>query len=86
MHAMVCFVGRHSIAVGELPVNLRMKVGESGSKVAVEFSHTSLVGSRARLRSVVDEIVGEQLFENSEVSLTLNLFGISPDNAFCRFG
>jgi hypothetical protein len=33
---------------------------------------------------VIDEIVGEEFFENGEVSLALDLFVISTDNGFRR--
>ena len=59
MRAVVSFVSRHSIAIGKLPVDLRMEVRECGTKIGVELSHTGFVGSSAWLRSVIDEIVGE---------------------------
>ena len=84
--AVVRLVRCHSVTVGKLPVDLRVKVRERGTKVGVEFSHSGFVGSRAWLRCVVDEIVGEQLLENIEVSPPLDFFGISADNGFCPFG
>ena len=44
MCAVVGFVRRHAIAIGKLPVDLRMKVRECGTHVGVEFSHTRLFG------------------------------------------
>ena len=56
----------------------------SGSPIGVELSYARFVGSRARLQCVVDEIVGEQLLENIDVSPPLDLFGISAHNGFRR--
>ena len=83
--AVVGFVRRYPIAIGKLPVDLRMKVRECGTKIGVEFPHARLVWSRARLRCVIDEIVGEEFFENLEVTLALDLFGISAHNRFRCF-
>jgi hypothetical protein len=63
-----------------------MKVRECGTHVRVEFSDTRFVRRCARLRCVVDEIVGEQFLENIEIPLPLDLFGISADNCFSGFG
>jgi len=62
-----------------------MKVRECGTNIGVEFSHTRFVGSRVRLRRVIDEVVRKEFFENIEVSSALDLFGISADNSFCCF-
>ena len=85
MRAVVGFVRRYPIAIGKLPVDLRMKVRECGTKIGVEFPHARLVWSRARLRCVIDDIVGEEFFENLEVTLALDLFGISAHNRFRCF-
>jgi hypothetical protein len=62
--AVVRLVRCHSVTVGKLPVDLRMKVGERGANVRVEISYAGLVWSRVRLRRVIDEIVGEELIED----------------------
>src|SRR5215470_19874763 len=85
MSAVVRLVRSHSIAVRKLPMDLRMKVSERSTKISVEFSHTGFVGCGPRLRCVVDEIIGEQLLENIEVSPALDLFGVSADDGFSRF-
>jgi hypothetical protein len=85
MRAVVRLVGCHSIAIGKLPVDLRMKVRKCGTKIGVECSHTGLVGSRAGLRCVIDEIVSEQFLETIELSPPLDFFRISADNRFGRF-
>jgi hypothetical protein len=41
--AVVRLVSYHSVAIGKLPVNLRMKVGECGTNIRVEFSYACLV-------------------------------------------
>jgi len=63
-------------------VDLCTKVGECGTNIAIELTHPRFVGSHVRLRRMVDEIVGEQLLENIEVSPPLDLFGISAHNGF----
>jgi hypothetical protein len=66
-------------------VDFRMKVGECGTNIRVEFSYACLIWSRARLRRVIDEIVGEELIEDVKSSLSLDLFGIPAYNGFCGF-
>jgi hypothetical protein len=63
-----------------------MKVRECVTNIAVELSHTGFVGRHVWLGCVVDEVVGEKFFEHVEISLSLDFFGISPDNGFCRVG
>jgi hypothetical protein len=86
VRAVIGFVGRHAIAVRELPMNLRMKVRKRRAHVGVELPHTRLVRSGSWLGGVIHEIVCEEFFENIKVSLALDLFGISADNGFCGFG
>jgi hypothetical protein len=84
VRAVISLVCYHAIAVSELPVNLGTKVRKGLSHVLVEFSDASLIGRGSGLSSVIDEIVGEEFFENGEVSLALDLFVISTDNGFRR--
>src|SRR6266403_2268235 len=84
VRAVISLVCYHAIAVSELPVNLGTKVRKGLSHVLVEFSDASLIGRGSGLSSVIDEIVGEEFFENGEVSLALDLFIISTDNGFRR--
>src|SRR5215469_673939 len=84
--AVVRLVRCHSVAVGKLPVDLGMKVGECGTNIRVEFSHACLVWSSVRLWCVIDEIVREEFLENVEVSHPLHLFGVSAHDSFCGFG
>src|SRR5215475_13134392 len=83
--AVVRLVRRHSVPVGKLPVDLRMKVGECGTNIRVEFSRACLVWSSVRLRRVIDEIVREKFVEDVKSSLSLDLFGIPAYNGFCGF-
>jgi len=83
--AVVRLVRSHSVTVGKLPVDLRMKVGECGTNVSVEFSDACLVWSSVRLRRVVREIIGEEFVEDVKSSLSLDLFGIPAYNGFCGF-
>src|SRR5215468_9383829 len=83
--AVVRLVRCHSVTVGKLPVDFRMKVGKGGSNIRIEFSYACLVRSRVRLRRVIDEIVCEELIEYVKSSLSLDLFGIPAYNGFCGF-
>ena len=83
MRAMVSLVGHHTVAVCELPVNLRMKVRKGLAHVSVELSNAGLIGRGSRLSGVIDEIVGEEFVERIEVSFAWDLFGISADDSFC---
>src|SRR5215510_10611943 len=83
--AVVRLVGCHSVTVGKLPVDLRMKVGECGTNIRVEFSYACLVGSSVRLRRVIGEIFGEEFVEDVKSSFSLDLFGIPAYNGFCGF-
>ena len=83
--AVVRLVSCNSVTVGELPVDLRMKVGEGGTNICVEFSYACLVWSSVRLRRVIGEIVGEEFVEDVKSPLSLDLFGIPADHGFCCF-
>ena len=67
--AVVRLVRCHSVTIGKLPVDVRMKVGECGTNIRVEFSYACLVWSSVRLRRVIDEIVGEEFVEHVKSSL-----------------
>src|SRR6516225_9313342 len=66
--AVVRLVRRHSVAIGKLPVDLRMKIRECSTKIRVEFSYACLVWSCVRLWCVIDETVCEEFVEDVEVS------------------
>jgi hypothetical protein len=85
VRAVVRLERRHSVTVGKLPVDLRMKVRECRTNVRVEFSYACLVWSSVRLRRVIGEIVGEEFVEDIKSSITLDLFGIPAHNGFCGF-
>jgi hypothetical protein len=55
---------------------------EKNSIVVLSFA--GLIRGGSGLGGVIDEIVREKFFENIEVSLALDLFGISADNGFRR--
>ena len=78
--AIVCtvigFVGRHPVAIGQLPMDLRAKVGEGVTNIAVQFPDARFIGCHVRLRGVVHEIVREKVFEEIEVAFALDLFRI----------
>jgi hypothetical protein len=79
---VVRFVSRYAVAIGELPMNLRVKVGECITNATVECTHPGFVGRHAWLRRVVDEVVSEKFFENVESSISLNLFDIPSHHSF----
>jgi hypothetical protein len=83
--AVVRLVRCHSVTIGKLPVDLRMKVGECGTNIPVEFSYACLVWSSVRLRRVIGEIVSEKFVEDVKSSLSLDLFGVPAYNGFCSF-
>src|SRR5215467_15627770 len=80
--AVVRLVRYHPVTIGKLPVDLRMKIGECGTNIRVEFSYACLVWRSVRLRRVIDEIVGEEFVEDVKSSLSLDLFGIPADHGF----
>ena len=59
MGAVIGLVGGHEITGGRLPVDLGMEVGERGTQAPVQHPHPVFIGCRARLRRVVDEIIGK---------------------------
>jgi hypothetical protein len=83
--AVVRLVGCHSVTVGKLPVDLRMKVREGGTNIRVELSYACLVWSSVWLRRVIGEIVGDEFVEDVKSSRSLDLFGIPADHGFCCF-
>ncbi len=85
MSAVVSFVGCHTIAVGKLPVDLRMEVRKSLTHVGIELAHAFLVGSGARLRGVIDEVIGEELIKDLKITLALNIFGVTTDDSLGYF-
>jgi hypothetical protein len=86
VRAVVRLVRRHPVAIGELPVDLRMKDRESGTHMAVELTHARFVGSGVRLRCMIHEVVREEFVENLEISPVLDLFGIPADGGFRGLG
>src|SRR5918997_2116079 len=73
---MIGLVRRHPVAVGELPMDDRVKVRECAPERPIEFSRAVLVRSAPRLRCVVDEVVGEEFFEDFEVPPALYLIRV----------
>ena len=84
MRPVIRLISRHAFPIGKLPVDFRLEVRERGTNIAVELPYPLLVRSRVRLRCMVNEIIGKQLFKHAEVSPALHFFGISTDNRFGR--
>ena len=49
-------------------MDIGVKVGECGPQTFVELPRAALVGRAARLRRVVEKIVGEEFVEHFEIS------------------
>src|SRR3981081_4170863 len=56
VRAMVGLVGRHPVAIGKLPVDVRVEVWEGSAQTLVEFARAGLVGRASRLRRMVENI------------------------------
>jgi hypothetical protein len=64
-------------------VDLGTEVGERGTQALVQHSHPILVGCRARLRRVIDKIVGEQFLEHAPVTFALYFLGVPANYGDC---
>ena len=53
-----------------------MKVGKCGPEDFVELSRAVLIRRAARLRRVVEKVIGEELVEHFKIPATLHLFGV----------
>ena len=82
--AVIRLVGRHAIAICELPVDLGVEVREGLTKVHVELSHACFVWAGSRLCGVIHEIVGKEFLEYVEVPFALNFLGIPAHHRLCR--
>src|SRR5438309_1913124 len=76
MGPVIGLVRRHAVAIGELPMNVGVKVGERGPEDFVELSRTVLVRRAAGLWRVVKKVVGEEFVEHFEIPTALHLFGV----------
>ena len=85
MRPVIGLVGRHPVAIGKLPMDFGVEVGESGAEDFVQFSRAGLVGRAARLRGVVEEVVGEKFIEHGEIAAALHFFGVAANDRFCGF-
>jgi len=61
-------------------VDVGVKVGKGGTQSRVESPDAVLIGTYAALRSVVDEVVGEDFVENGEVPIVLYRLDIAADD------
>jgi len=82
VRTVVRLVSCHSVTIGKLPMDVRMKVRECDTNIHIEFSYAFLVWSKVRLRRVISEIVGKEFIEDVKSSLSLDLFGIPADDGF----
>ena len=79
--------GQHNLAPAELArlMDVSVKVGESGPEDFVELSRAVLVRRAARLRRVVEKVVGEELFEHRKIPTALHFLSVAPDHCFRGF-
>ena len=76
MRPVVGLVRRHAVAICKLPMDFRVKVGKCGPEDFVELSRAVLIRRAARLRRVVEKVIGEELVEHFKIPATLHLFGV----------
>ena len=81
--AVIGLVGGHEVAGGHLPVDLGTKVGECGPQTLVQHPYPVLVGCRARLRRVVDKVIGKPFLEHAPVALALYFLGVPANYGDC---
>jgi hypothetical protein len=67
-------------------MDLRMEIGNCGTKRAVEAPCAVSIGSEAQLGRIVNEVDGEELIEDVEVPTALHFFGIPADDGFRGIG
>jgi hypothetical protein len=82
---MMGLVGRHAVAISQLPMNVDVKVRERGPESFVELPRAVLVRRAAPLRRVIEEVVGEEFLEHCKVSPALHFFGVAPNDCLCGF-
>ena len=80
---VIGLVRRHAVAVGKLPMDVGVKVGERGPKDIVELSRAVLVRRAAGLRRVVEEVIGEEFVEHFEISAALHFLRVAANDCFC---
>src|SRR5215470_10172626 len=80
MGAAVRFVRCDAVPVAELKVDLSAEVGEDSAEGAIKSTRAVLGRREARLRRVVDVVLGEESVEQSEVAFALNLLGVAADH------
>jgi hypothetical protein len=78
--AVVGLVGGDFVGIDCLPMDLGIQIGKCCAQAGVELADAVFVGGDTGLRSVVDEVVGEQFLEGGEVSSALNFFGVASDD------
>jgi len=84
--SMIRLVSRHELSVGNLPVDLRVEIGECSTKGVVKTPDAIFIGSGAWLWGMVNEVVSEEFLEDVEVPTALHFFGIPADDSFRGIG
>ena len=85
VRAVIGLVRRHAVAIGELPMDVGVKVGERGAEHSVELPRAGLVGRAARLRRVVEKVVGEEFLEHCEIPAALHFLGVAANDCLRGF-
>src|SRR5258705_463853 len=63
-------------SICKLPMDFRVKVGKCGPEDFVELSCAVLIRRAARLRRVVEKVIGEELVKHFKIPAALHLFGV----------
>jgi hypothetical protein len=85
VRAVIRLEGGHDLAVGRLPVDHRMEIRKRGPKRMIKVARAGLVRRPSGLRRVVEEIVGEELIEQLEITNALNFLGVAADHRLRDF-
>ena len=86
VRSVIRFVSRHQLPVGGLPMDLGVEIGERGAEGVVQEPDAVFIRSCVRLGRMVDEVVGEEVLEDLEITTALHFFGIAADDSFCGLG
>src|SRR4051812_16957684 len=85
MRAVISLVGRHAVAIGQLPMNVGVKIRERCPEDFVKLPCAVLVRCAARLRRMIEEVVCEQRLEHCEIPAALHFLGVASNDSLCGF-
>ena len=82
---VIGLVRRHAVAIGNLPMDVGVKVGKRRPENLVELPRTVFIGRASRLRRVVEKIVGEEFLEHFKIPTALHLLGVAANDSLRGF-